>query len=153
MVRSKIGLKCDLVAGNTGPPRVISSNISKFADDTKIGRQISSEQKAMVLQGELNRMHKWAVKWQMDFNINKCSTLYVGRHNTRNIYTLDKVDIGKSNCEKEVGALVNQDLRSREQCISAKNRANRILGFIARSVSNRSADVIIRPHLDYTEQF
>ena len=32
----------------------ISSNISKFADDTKIGRQISLDRKAMVLQGELN---------------------------------------------------------------------------------------------------
>ena len=52
----------------------ISSNNSKFADDTKIGRQISLDREAMVLQDEPNRMHEWAVKWQIDFNINKCST-------------------------------------------------------------------------------
>ena len=40
----------------------ISSNISKFAVHTKIGKQISSEQEAMVLHEELNRMHDWAVK-------------------------------------------------------------------------------------------
>ena len=51
----------------------------------------------MVLQSELNRMHEWAVKWQMDFDINKCSSLHVGRHNTGNRYTLDGVDISKSN--------------------------------------------------------
>ena len=41
----------------------ISSNISQLA-----------EREAMVLLGELNTMHEWTVKWQMDFNINKCST-------------------------------------------------------------------------------
>ena len=40
--------------------------------------------------------------------------------------------------------LVSQDLKLREQCISARNRANRILGFIIKSVSNRLADVILR---------
>ena len=57
----------------------ISSNISKFADDTKIGRQISSEQEDIVLQGELNKMHERAIKWQMDYNINKCNTIHVGK--------------------------------------------------------------------------
>ena len=71
----------------------ISSNISKFADDTKTGRQISSEREALVLQGKLNRMHEWAVKWQMDFNIKKCSALHVGRHNTGNRYAPNGVDI------------------------------------------------------------
>ena len=70
----------------------ISSNITKFADDTQIGRQIGSEREAMVLQGEQNIMHEWVVKWQMDFNINKWSTLHVGRYNTGNRYTLDGVD-------------------------------------------------------------
>ena len=36
----------------------------------------------MVLQGELNRMHEWVVKWQMDFNVNKCCTLHEAIHNT-----------------------------------------------------------------------
>ena len=56
--------------------------------------------------------------------------------------------------------MVNQNLRSREQCINATNRTNRVLGFITRSVSNRSADVIlklylalVKPHLDYAVQF
>ena len=66
------------------------------------------------------------------------------------------VDIGKSNSEKSLGVLVSQDLRPREQCISARNKDNRVLDFITRNVSNRSADVIlrlylalVRPHSDY----
>ena len=75
-------------------------------------------------------------------------------------YTLGGVDIDKSNSEKDLEVLLSQDLRPREQCISAKNRANRVLGFITKSVSNRSADVILRPylalirlHLEYAVQF
>ena len=56
--------------------------------------------------------------------------------------------------------LINRDLRPREQCISARNRANRILGFISRTVTNRTSEVIlklylslVRPHLDYAVQF
>ena len=56
--------------------------------------------------------------------------------------------------------LVSQNLRPREQCISARNRANKVLGLILRSMCNRSKYVIlrlylalVRPHLDYAVQF
>ena len=55
---------------------------------------------------------------------------------------------------------LNQGLRPREQCVSVRNRANRVLSFITRSVSNRSANVILRLyfalvwlHLEYRVQF
>ena len=50
----------------------------------------------------------------MDFDINKCSTLHIGIHNTGNRYTPDRFDIGKSNSEKDLGLLVSQNLRPRE---------------------------------------
>ena len=113
-----------------------------------------------MLQGEINRMYEWADRWQMEFNINKCSRLHVGRHNAESRYTLNDVGISKSNAEKDLGVLVSHDLRPRQQCISARNRANRVLGFIAWSVSNRSPEVIlrlylslVRPHLDYPIQY
>ena len=69
---------------------------------------------------------------------------HVGRHNTVTRYG---VDIGKLNPEKDLEVLVSQDLKPREKYISARNRANRVLDFITRSVSNRSADVILRLYL------
>ena len=76
----------------------------------------------------------------------------MGRHNTGNRYTLGGVDISKLNSE--------EDLRPREQCISAGNRANSVLGFITMRIRNKSVDVIlrlylalVRPHLDYGAQF
>ena len=56
--------------------------------------------------------------------------------------------------------LASQNLNPREHCISARNRANRVLGCIAWRVCNRSTDVIlrlylalVRPYLDYVVQF
>ncbi len=50
----------------------ISGDISKYADDTKIGRIVESDQDAGILQDELNRLFDWADKWQMEFNVGKC---------------------------------------------------------------------------------
>ena len=41
----------------------ISSDISKFADDSKIGRIIKSEYDVKDLQGDLDRLNEWVVKW------------------------------------------------------------------------------------------
>ena len=71
----------------------ISSNISKFADDTEIGRQISTPRDSDILQRELDILHEWANKWQMDFNTSKCSILHIGRHNLDNGYELIVVQI------------------------------------------------------------
>ncbi len=97
----------------------------------------------------------------MEFKIRKCSILSVGRNNPlHNNYSLNATPTERSRCERDLGVLVGSDLRPRNQRIQAKNRANRVLGFISRSVSNRSADVIlklylalVRPHFDYAVQF
>ncbi|KAG7166732.1 RNA-directed DNA polymerase from mobile element jockey-like 30 [Homarus americanus] len=128
----------------------ISSDISKFADDTKIGRQINSGQDANALQEDLNKLQGWSEKWQMKFNTSKCSVLNIGRTNTYNVYSLNNINLEKSTCERDRGVLVSPDLRPRKQ----------VLGFISRSVSNKSAEVLlqlylslVRPHLDYAVQF
>ena len=67
--------------------------------------------------------------------------------------------LNRSECERDLGVQVSSDLRPRKQCIEARNRANRLLGFIAISIKSRSAEVIlklylalVRPHLDYAVQ-
>ena len=138
----------------------LSSDVSKFADDTKVGRVIRTEQDAGELQRDLEKLYEWTRKWQMEFNIGKCSVMSAGRNNPLHNYSLNDTPLGRSNCERDLGVRVSSDLRSRNQCLQAKNRANRVLGFISRSVSNRSAEVIlklylalVRPHLDYAVQF
>ena len=138
----------------------ISSDVSKFADDTKIGRVIRSDSDVIALQSDLDKMNEWSNRWQMQFNINKCKVLSVGRDNPRSKYTLNHEEVVRSEYEKDLGVIVNSDLRLRKQCLEARNKANRVLGFIFRSVKSRRSDVIlklylalVRPHLDYAVQF
>ena len=55
----------------------ISSDISKFADDNKIGRIIRSESDVIDLQEDLDRLNEWVVNWQMEFNIDKCKVMNI----------------------------------------------------------------------------
>ena len=84
----------------------------------------------------------------------------VSRTNPAHSFCLNDTPLRRSRCERDLGVLVSSDLRPRAQCVQARNRANRVLGFISRSVSNRSPEVIlklylalVRPHLDYAVQF
>ena len=79
---------------------------------------------------ELNRLYKWLEKWQMQFNVNKCSIMSVGKGNRPVDYTLNDTTLGRSYSVRDLGVQVSTDLRPREQCIIARNRANKILEFI-----------------------
>ena len=61
----------------------MTSNVLKFADDTKISS--SSQQE---LQRDLDTAVEWAETWQMKFNTNKCKVMHVGHRNERAIYNM-----------------------------------------------------------------
>ena len=50
----------------------ISSNVLKFADDTKVYRVVDNWFDGVQLQSDLDSLGDWAVKWQMKFNVEKC---------------------------------------------------------------------------------
>ena len=50
----------------------ISSNVLKFADDTKLYRVVDNEQDGHMLQRDLDVLCKWAETWKMSFNVDKC---------------------------------------------------------------------------------
>ncbi len=104
----------------------VTKNISKLADDTKIGRTIRTGEDARALQEDLNKLSAWSDRWQINFNINKCSVLSIGTRNPVHGYSLDSTVMGRTDSERDLGVLVNSDLKLRKQCISARNKANRV---------------------------
>ena len=50
----------------------ITSNVLKFADDTKLFRKVNTDGDKQHLQNDLDRLVKWSEKWQMLFNFGKC---------------------------------------------------------------------------------
>ena len=80
----------------------------------------------------------------MSFNTEKFKVLRLGRPNLDEKYKLDNTELDNSECEKDLGVLVSSDLKPSNHCINARNKANRILGFISRSVNNRTAEVFLK---------
>jgi len=59
----------------------VSSNIVKFADDSKIFNTVCSEEAIGNLRTDLCRLLAWSKEWQMLFNIDKCKVMHLGYNN------------------------------------------------------------------------
>ena len=135
---------------------VTSSVLLKFADDTKVGRVVESEEQRQELQSTIDRLVGWSVEWQMLFNSEKCHILHLGNRNARFEYTMEGRVLEAVESEKDVGVIVHESLKPSLQCARAAGRANAILGQLSRAVGYRDKDtflklyrVYVRPHLEY----
>ena len=64
------------------------SRVGKFADDTKMSKSVRNLADANILQDDLSSLEKWAQKWQMEFNEEKCVVIHVGKTNKKFDYKL-----------------------------------------------------------------
>ena len=137
----------------------VISKVCKFADDTKIGRAVGSEEEVNKLREDLRRLCEWAKDWQMLFNIEKCVVMHFGHNNKRVEYTMEGNKLKHSDGERDLGVKISNNGKSSEQCMIAAKKANTVLGMIKRNFKSRSKDVIIRlyktlvrPRLEYCVQ-
>ena len=66
----------------------IVSNMSKFADDTKLCHIAGNPDDIMELQEDINKFVEWANKSQMSFNVDKCSVMHIGHNNMQSNYNM-----------------------------------------------------------------
>ena len=130
-----------------------------FADDCKVVKSIGSTDDCISLQHDLDKLVGWANKWKMEFNSKKCCTINFGNQNDSFAYDIEGDWLEAKENERDLGVIIDSKLKFKEQCIAARNRANRVLGFIKRNVSYKSKFVImslynsyVRPHLEYCVQ-
>lgn len=51
----------------------ITNNLSKFADDIKLGRNMKAVNDCQALQDDLDKIFDSSVKWQKEYNVDKCN--------------------------------------------------------------------------------
>ena len=137
----------------------ITSDGFLFADDTKIFRQILSQEDAQALQSDIDALEEWSNTWLLRFNPKKCHVLSLGRiENTQ--YTMrykvygDEMDHVFD--EKDLGVTVDSNLTFEDHI--AIKVANAMMGLIRRSFSYLSCYLFrklylafVRPHLEYAQ--
>ena len=135
------------------------SKLSKFADDTKMCKYVDKPEDIDVLQRDLDSLHQWSLDWQMQFNVDKCSVIHVGHGNKCSTYKLGNADLRSSDCEKDLGVIVDNNMKFSEQCSKSVKSANMTLGLIRRTIKNKNKNVVIklykalvRPKLEYCIQ-
>ena len=64
------------------------SKMSKFADDTKLCRSTRNPDDIRELQEDINKFVEWANKWQMNFNVDKCSVMHIGYNSMQGNYNM-----------------------------------------------------------------
>ena len=153
-------------------PLGVISPVSLFADDSKVFSRIISEKNSVkakkdgnyfdgneVLQSDLNNIRAWAGRWKMEFNVDKCKIMHIGRSNPQHAYNMDGAELTKTVKEKDLGVLVESNLEFEQHIKSIVGRANRMLGLIKigfacldQEVFMNLYPVLVRPLLEYCVQ-
>ena len=143
----------------------VISPLLLFADDSKIFTRIVSEASKTnpqgnygreVLQRDLNSIKEWADKWKMEFNVDKCKIMHLGRLNPKHTYTMGNRDLAVTSEEKDLGVIFDENLEFDKHIKTIVNRANRMLGMIKIGFTSLDMEifmnlypVLVRPLLEY----
>ena len=139
----------------SGRDEGIESSLSKFADDTKLGRLADIPKGCAAIQRDLDRLEGWARRNLLRFNKTKCRVLHLGKNNCMHQYMLEDDLLERSSAEEELGVLVDNRLAKTKQYTLAAKKSNGILECIKKSMASRLREVILPissalagPHLD-----
>ena len=95
----------------------------------------------------------------MMFNTEKSKVVHFGVNNPRVAYSIENKVLDGSEEERDLGVIVQSNLKVSSQCAKVVKTANKILGFIKRTFVTRDVNTIrslykslVRPHLEYCVQ-
>ena len=130
----------------------LSNWILKFADDTKLFGVATKYEDQLSLQDDLNKLLEWSIDWQMLFNIDKCKVMHLGKSDNPYCYQLQGIALEDVAEEKDLGIIINSDLKVSNQCSQAYAKASKM----NRSIVYKSANILlkfykslVRPHVEY----
>ena len=169
---SVLGPVLFLIYINDLPLEVISP-VSLFADDSKVFSRIISEKNKKrntkkgisningneILQRDLDNIGEWADRWKMEFNVDKCKIMHLGYTNPKHTYSMGGADLTVTSKEKDLGVLIDDELKFDSHIKEIVNKANRMLGLIKiafagidKVMFKNIYPVLIRPQLEYCVQ-
>ena len=145
-------------------PKCTACPVCLFADDSKIYCKVPRGNKVLpelegsqeLLQNDLDELQKWADKWKMSFNVDKCKIMHLGYDNGKHEYNLNGTTLMETTEEKDLGVLIDKNLKFTSHIKSIVAKANRMIGLIKISFESIDKEMfltlykaLIRPLLEY----
>ena len=114
------------------------TEISLYADDTKIWRKISSLSDCMSLQADIDHLNSWAIKNKMKFHPSKCKVLPISLRPSHSlflsfIYHLNNSPLNYVEVETDLGVDITPRLSWNSQCDRIYTKACQQLGIVRRN--------------------
>ena len=119
----------------------MSSKVKLYADDTKLIASAKNIHDHQQLQADLDKKTEWTSKWLVQLNLDKFKIMHMGLHNQAFDYTLNNnnnelsFSIQSTTCEKDLGIMIESDLKWHNQVKQVYSKANRIIGMLSRTFS------------------
>ena len=90
-----------------------------FADNAKLMKVVKNIDDCWELQGDIDNIYEWSIKWKLDFNAKKCHVIELGKSKRRPEWSnnMGQELILKNKEEKDLGVVI-QDTLSIEWHIS-----------------------------------
>jgi hypothetical protein len=140
-------------------PENVHTHVYMFADDTKLFSEISSAADVDNLQQDLTALHTWSERWLLRFHPDKCKVLTIGKRRHEHTYVLNHADLEAVDDMKDLGVIIDADLKFRSHIQEKVNKANAIMGSIRRTFTHMDNEIFkllftahVRPHLEYGNQ-
>ena len=111
------------------------------ADDTKIYRQVNTRSDHTAMQADLEKLKNWSEKWQLRFNDKKCKVMHLGKHLEGHPYQLGQAVMSATECERDLGVLVDRELKFHQHTTRTVKRTNQIFGLIRRSFYDQESKI------------
>ena len=111
------------------------TNITLYADDTKIWRTIDSPGDNENLQQDINYLNNWANCNKMKFHPTKCKVLSVRHRAPSHLfpYKLGDTTLDYTECEKDLGVDITPTLNWSHHCDRIYSKASQIIGLLKRN--------------------
>jgi hypothetical protein len=118
------------------------TQLSMYADDTKIWRPIHTENDCCLLQIDIDYLYDWSIQNKMRFHPDKCKVLTVIDRSppllsvlpfTTFVYSLGDSSLEYVVSERDLGVIVTSNLSWTEQCQKLLSKANQQLGLTRRT--------------------
>jgi hypothetical protein len=107
-----------------------------FADDTKIGRRITTIEDNKQLQSDINALKKWGDSWGLKFNPSKCKHLKISTNQTteNHEYTLNNQTLEQVDDMIDLGITVSSDLKWNKHILNTCKKAEGRLWLVVRTI-------------------